>query len=99
MTAKEKNSILRYIWTFFGSETEGILKNHIYIYTYKIYIVYLAPKMLTSLLVKLLINKQWAIAANSNPPRQAPHIDIYMQLIWMNSQIFLPGRVVSDWYY
>ena len=55
--------------------------------------------MLTSLLVKLLINNQWAIAANSNPPRQAPHIDIYMQLIWMNSQIFLPGRVVSDWYY
>ena len=28
--------------------------------------------MFTSLLVKLLINKQWAIAANSNPPRQAP---------------------------
>ena len=55
--------------------------------------------MLTSLLVKLLINKQWALAANPNPPHQAPHIDIYMQLIWMNPQIFLPGRVVSDWYY
>ena len=55
--------------------------------------------MLTSLLVKLLINKQWAIAANPNPLHQAPHIDIYMQLIWMNLQIFLPGRVVSDWYY
>lgn len=98
MTAEEKNSILQYIWTFFWfRDWRNIEKSYIYIY--KTYIVYLAPKMLTSLLVKLLINKQWAIAANPNPPHQAPHIDIYMQLIWMNPQIFLPGRVVSDWYY
>lgn len=27
------------------------------------------------------------------------HTDMHRQLIWMNSQIFLPGRVVSDWFY
>lgn len=36
------------------------------------------------------------LCPNPNSPK---YIDVPRRLVWMNSQIFLLGRVVSDWYY
>lgn len=55
--------------------------------------------MLISLLAELWINRQCVLLGYSNPLLAPKPNGVHTQLIWLNSQIFLPGRVVSDWYY